>query len=213
MPSLDEDEPSSRRPAGGPARVIAPGALLLLATAAPGVGAQEEGPLVRWTFDAAQLKSGRLRAVEGKLASGRARVLGDPALEKLGELGVCRFDGLDDSVLVSEGPLPRGLPRREISVEAWVRIDEEAVWGAVMGAIQDDAGTEKGWSLGHYASHFSFALSTEGADDGDGKLSYLLAPVPFELERWYHVAGTYDGAEQRIFVDGALAHTSSEKSG
>lgn len=213
MHGCDEDLRPSRRPPSGPAGTIAPIALLLLVIAAPGAAAQEERPLVRWTFDAGQVQSGRLKAVEGKLASGRARVLGDPRFEKLGELGICRLDGKDDSVLVSEGPPPRGLPRREISVEAWVRIDEEAVWGAMVGAVQDDAGTEKGWLLGNYASHFSFALSTEGADDGDGKLSHLLAPTPFELGRWYHVVGTFGGAEQRIYVDGELAHTSSEQSG
>jgi hypothetical protein len=44
-------------------------------------------------------------------------------------------------------------------------------------------------------------------------MTNLSAPTPFELGRWYHVVATYDGATQRIFVDGELQGVSQVQSG
>ena len=73
-----------------------------------------------------------------------------------------------------------------------------------MSALQDNGSFEMGWMLGYRDDRFAFALSTEGFGDADGTMTYLLAPEPFALGTWHHVAGTWDGDIQRLYVDGTL---------
>jgi hypothetical protein len=51
------------------------------------------------------------------------------------------------------------IPKKQFSVEAWVRIDEPLSWGGIVGAIQDNGSYEKGWLLGFVDQKFSFALN------------------------------------------------------
>ncbi len=102
-----------------------------------------------------------------------------------------------------------GLPREAISVETWVRIDKPIEWGAVIGAFQDNGSYEKGWLLGHNKTAFYFALASAGRSN----LTYLKARTPFLPGSWYHLVGTYDGKEQRIYVDGQLQGTATEQKG
>lgn len=109
-------------------------------------------------------------------------------------------------------PLPKiagqTLPRDTISVEAWVRVDEPAQWGGIVGCIQDDGPTEHGWLLGYRSEQFCFAL----AGGGNG-LTYLTANDRFKLKSWNHVVGTYNGTEMRLFVNGSLAASSEQEKG
>ncbi len=100
------------------------------------------------------------------------------------------------------------LPKRDLSVEAWVCINEGTEWGGIAGYVQDNGDFEKGWLLGYDQSRFSFAVSAS-----DGRLKYLKSQTAFEKGRWHHVAGTYDGETMRIYVDGRLEALSSEQSG
>ena len=67
--------------------------------------------------------------------------------------------------------------------------------------------------LGYEGEFFSVALSTTGADDGDGKLTYLKGRTPMVPGRWHHVAATFDGALTRLYVDGALEAETRAQSG
>jgi Concanavalin A-like lectin/glucanases superfamily/Type I phosphodiesterase / nucleotide pyrophosphatase len=104
------------------------------------------------------------------------------------------------------------LPVRDLSVEAWVGLNSGTTWGGILGAFQDNGGAEQGWVLGYDNSRFNFALSSTGADDGDGLLTYLNADSTYLLQRWHHVVGTYEGTRQRIYVNGQLAGTSAIQS-
>ena len=92
-------------------------------------------------------------------------------------------------------------------------VREVREWSGILSALQDNGNFEKGWCLGTNGSRFFFCLSSSGSDDGDGKLTYLKAPTDFVPGYWYHVAGTYDGASQKLYVDGKLVATSLEQSG
>ncbi|MHC5028961.1 MAG: metallophosphoesterase, partial [Planctomycetota bacterium] len=106
------------------------------------------------------------------------------------------------------------LPARAFSVGAWVSIDMPLRWGGIVGCVRDDAEIEKGWVLGYDERRFTFGLSTIGADDGDGRLTYVDAGNRgYEVGRWHHVVATYDGTVSRLYVDGTLAGTSTEQSG
>jgi len=101
----------------------------------------------------------------------------------------------------------RDLPVRDISVESWVRLESGTRWGGIAGFVQDNGAFERGWVLGYDESSFNFALSATGT------LDYLTAASGFELGRWHHVVGTYDGRNLRVYVDGVLEAESRSQSG
>ncbi|MCP4644820.1 MAG: PQQ-binding-like beta-propeller repeat protein [bacterium] len=124
-----------------------------------------------------------------------------------------RLDGNKTHVSISEKLEDTRLPEGPMTAEAWVLIDQAAPWGGILGAFQDNGGFEKGWTLGYKDSSFSFGLSSKGADDGDGRMTYLTASVPFDLGQWYHVVGVYDGVDMQIYVNGKLRGTADDQSG
>ncbi len=106
------------------------------------------------------------------------------------------------------------LPVKEFTVGAWVSIEEPRRWGGIIGCVQDDADVEYGWVLGYNETQFTFGLSTTGADDGDGLLTYLdSANQTYEFGTWHHVVATYDGKTLRLYVDGVLSNETSAQSG
>ena len=104
-------------------------------------------------------------------------------------------------------------PVDALSLAAWVAIEREQRWGGLVGCVQDDGSIERGALLGYENRRFSFALSTEGADDGDGYLTYLSGGPEWTPGAWHHVVATYDGSTMRLFVDGVLAKESTAQSG
>jgi len=105
------------------------------------------------------------------------------------------------------------LPERDFSIGAWVSIERPQRWGGLISCVQDNGDYEKGFVLGYNDTHFTFALSTEGADDGDGRLSYLSGTTPYQAGKWHHVMATYDGAKLRLYVDGQLDAETELQSG
>ena len=121
------------------------------------------------------------------------------------------FDGNDIVTIKQGSSFAAGLPERDITVAAWVYLNSYHGWGGYVSAVQHNGGFQKGWVLGNYDHKFSFALSTDGADDGNGVLTYLKAEDTFATGRWYHVAATYDGETMRLYVDGVLKNSSTAK--
>ena len=112
------------------------------------------------------------------------------------------LDGSTNYVAVADGPLPS----RDITLKAWLRVDKAVDWAGIINYIQDNGSTEHGWILGQRAGSFMFGLST-------GSLTYLSANTSFETDEWYHVAGTYNGSQMRIYVNGEQAGYSTAQSG
>lgn len=127
------------------------------------------------------------------------------------------FNGPEDAFVAAEElQLPSSDPasgRRGFTAEGWVAVETPRRWGGIIGAIEDNGAFEKGWILGYDDSVFTFGISTESTDDGDGQLVYLKASVPFRVGRWHHVAASYDGVTARLFMDGELQAESVDVSG
>jgi hypothetical protein len=201
-----------------PSRTIVAAALAgVLATSAGGhdpAGAFEDdyGLLGRWVFRADDAGARRIRAETGNTAvllHGDLQCLATPdGAALLGE-GLTGWGRIEPAALATAP----SQPKRAFTVSAWAQVEEPARWGGLIGRLQDNGELEKGWLLGYVDDRFCFALSTTGADDGDGKLTYLKAGAPFERSRWHHVAATYDGATMRLYVDGVEAARSGEQSG
>lgn len=212
-----ENRPRARvalRPLG-----VAIGIVLALAPSPPSPLRAGDEPAQRWVFEPGrETAGGRIPAASGELVG---RLLDGATLEpgapgsatSPGSPGSLRIAGPRGRVLVAEELGRAALPGGALSVEAWVMAGELGPWSGIAGALQDNGGFEKGWLLGTRDQRFVFALSTRGADDGDGRMTYLSADTAFEPDHWYHVVGTWDGASQRIWVDGAARGLSREQSG
>jgi len=121
------------------------------------------------------------------------------------------FDGASKPIYIDD---QAGLPDEAMTVGAWVSIDEPTRWGGIIGCIQDNDDLELGWILGYNETQFTMALSTTGADDGNGMLTYLSSgDARYELGKWYYVASTYDGKVLKLYIDGELVNQTNTQSG
>ncbi|HJZ53367.1 MAG TPA: LamG domain-containing protein, partial [Gemmataceae bacterium] len=195
-----------------------------------GAGTQPDlKPTAHWVFDADGMTGNKVADRCGRLP---ATVIGSPKLIAATPTPRLEFAGPDDGVVVQEKVTPDAefLPKQALSVVAWVRIDEGTEWGGILGCFQDNGPAESGFILGYNKTSFYFCLATkgaaraptreiaerpsaEGAERGDGKLTYLAGKTPFQKGKWYHVAGVYDGEQMRLYVNGQLDGTSDEQKG
>jgi len=143
------------------------------------------------------------------------RIVGTPTSETIGPGSGAGFDGASSWIVLADdiGTSRAALPTREFTVAAWVNLSETTDFGSIIGAVQDNGDFEKGWMLGYSTDSFYLALSTKGADDGDGKLTYLKGATKIKTGRWYYVVGVYDGATMRVYVNGKLDAESKAQSG
>ncbi len=192
-------------PASHPMNRIVATLLLLLALVPLVARAQEIGLVAHWDFSPDRLQNSGIRPIAGADLSlvGKPRLLKDPGPPRI------ELPGRDEKIVVS-GRIDRtSLPQKDITAEAWVRVDRVAPWGGFVGYVQDNGDFERGWILGSVNATFSFGVATEGGK----RLTYLASRTPFETNRWYHVVGTYDGTLQRVYVDGVVAAESRDQSG
>lgn len=172
-----------------------------------------EGPDPRgaWLLDASRIDGRILKAQAGSNLS----VNGSPRAEKVGHLNCMRLDG-SECYFVAQDPWAKttsALPTNLITISAWVSLDSLLQNGGIISAFQDNGNFEKGWVLGYNKQAFSFGLSTEGADDGDGKMTYLSGKTSIEPGKWYHVCAVYDGSTMQLWVNGKLDAESTEQKG
>ncbi len=168
---------------------------------------KDEHLLGRWVFQTPHVRGKHV----DNLASGRpGRTTTGAGLVTVGKRQALELDGSGQSVLVAENHREAKLPKRTISAEAWVRIDDPLTWGGLVGAVQDNGDFERGWLLGYRDSKFSFAIA---GTEGNGRLTYLTAKSDFTLGHWQHVAATYDGSTMILYVNGQPVATSKVQSG
>jgi predicted phosphodiesterase len=144
-----------------------------------------------------------------------ARIVGKPRVVTHGPAQGWRFDGGYDRFVIADdfNAIRDKLPTRAFSVAAWVSLRSTQPYDSYLGVMQDNGDAETGWLLGNNKDRFTFALSTVGADDGNGKMTYLAGKTPLVPGRWYYVVGTYDGTTMRLYVNGELDAQSTEQSG
>jgi hypothetical protein len=168
-------------------------------------------PIGSWELNGHHLESGKLNAVLGSVGRvlGEVSFVEDPAGEGL------YFDGRSTRVVLAENfrSGTQKLPKRHLTISAWVSINSPKPWGGILGVLQDNGDAETGWILGYGEKTFTFGLASVGANDGNGSMTYLRGRTVYEEGLLYHVAATYDGKEMRLFVNGHLEAASSAQSG
>ncbi len=167
-------------------------------------------PVAHWKFDQTSIKDNALIARLGPdiAFNSQPRLHEDP----LGESVVFSGDSMEGTIAKDF----RGMtimPEKDITISAWVAIEKPIDWGGIITCFQDNGNAESGWVLGYRNNHFTFGISSEGADDGDGKMTYLDSKTPFEPGKMYHVVAVYDGGEMQLYVNGKLESSSVQQSG
>lgn len=157
----------------------------------------------RWVFSSETLTGSTFTPTTG---TRKAEFPGSPELLEAGE-GL-RLDG-NTFLKVDLKAKPESLPVEELTVEAWVLLDEIGRWGGIVSAVEHNPGELKGFLLGCRDERFAFAISTEDKPE----LVYVKAPGAPILGRWYHVAGTYDGDTAKLYVDGIEVARSEDPGG
>ncbi len=142
-----------------------------------------------------------------------ATIKGPAYFESFGQTEALLIDKNQNLITLPYDLESKILPQKELTVETWVNIEKTAEWGGLVGAFQNNGGFQKGWLLGFKQSNFSFVLSSEGANDGDGKSTEIRANSSLQWGQWHHVAATYDGFEMKLYVDGELQKSSGEQTG
>jgi len=178
--------------------------------------ASKDGLVSYWTCDNNDIVGDKVKDIIG---GQDATMQGAPEVVKGQVSDALAFNGGSDWLLISDNINEMKLPQKEITVEAWVYPENFDAWGGFLSCFQDNGGFEKGWGLGTVhneegagMNEFSFAVSTAGADDGDGDLTYFHAG-PYDVGQWYHVVGVYDGTMTLLYVNGELVVDSKGQSG
>lgn len=103
-----------------------------------------------------------------------------------------QFDGVDDHLVVPHDALV--IPDGPMTVEAWIRGDD---YRGRRGLLARTESSEHGIFVSNGRPGYFVHL--------DGRYAEATAPEPvLETGRWHHVAGVFDGAEVRMYVDGEL---------
>ena len=181
-------------------------------------GDVDSGLVARWQLTADRLNGQSFAPLAGKAEGPLA---GLPAVASLPvkfaneapkalRLGVFTWNKVKvgQFLTVTNDLAAAGMPTVAITVEAWVLVDRPDKLGGFAGVVQEKA-PQRGWVLGNCDRRFSFAVATAGA----GRLTYLKAPEAMRTGFWYHVVGTYDGAAQKLYVDGRQVAVSAEQRG
>ena len=172
-----------------------------------------DGPDPRccWLFEESRVSEKKLKSIAGPDLS----CDGQPLIEKVVKGTCLRLDGLSNAWKVADDwdSTRKVLPEDALTVSAWVSLDETLPYGGIISAFQDNGDAETGWVLGFNQNHFTFGLSTVGADDGDGRMTYLSGTSIIQKGKWYHVCGVYDGQAMQLWVDGKLESESLDQKG
>ena len=166
----------------------------------------EQHAIGQWAFQWPHLKNAR---AENLVGSTDGTVEGSTQLVRVNDVQAIELDGSAKVSLTRDLNDP-ALPKRMMTAEAWVRIDQPKPWGGVIGCLQDNGSFERGWLLGYSDQKPVFGLCTKG---GNGKLTYLQSKGDFSPRGWHHFAATYDGTKMSLYMDGKLVGSSDDQSG
>lgn len=180
---------------------------------APIAKVDPEGLIGRWVFQEPHVKQGNASSpptVDDLAGASPGQILGPARLVRVGEVQALQFDGEFFGVELQADFKKARLPVTEFTAEAWVRVDQAQEWGGMLCAMQDNGPYERGWILGYNKDKFCLGVA---AENGGNVMTYMTADKPFQAGRWYHVVGSYDGQEMKLFIDGRLAAKSAKQKG
>lgn len=153
-------------------------------------GDQEDGLIAWWAFDE---PAGAAVALDysGNRLGGEVRK-------------ARRVKGIDGNALVCDGgctvvaDAPALSPSAGISVECWVKTDVAGQANTWMVNRVYSGATDAGYRLGVVDGKPCFEVPFTSFSH------HLSADIPLPTGRWVHIAGTFDGSIERIYMDGEI---------
>ena len=165
------------------------------------LAASGQSPLHQWRFAEPDGEPGVIRDLVG---GKHATIVGEVEFEE--SPASLRLNGRANHLGISDKGTAITLPTKAIALEAWVALEKASKYNNIIGFIQDNGSFEKGWLLGGHDTRFQFAIGTD-------RLTYLRSKTEFEPGRWHHLVGTYDGENMRLYVDGRLDASATQRMG
>jgi cyanobactin cluster PatC/TenC/TruC protein len=107
------------------------------------------------------------------------------------------FDGQDDSINL--GKKPEFKIEKEITLEAWVYCQNQRRRTGIISNVFDTTAKESGYGLlldGKSGIFFALKTASQGIYYVSSKVDSL------KLNQWHHLAGTYDGKQIKVYIDG-----------
>ncbi len=113
------------------------------------------------------------------------------------------FDGTDDYGLIPDSP---SLKPPQLTVELWFRPDTNLTAASEMTPFVTTLaeGQDACCNVRGYDVWYTFGLIAFGLPRADGLRIIVAEATEFTAGEWHHVAGTYDGSSQKLYLDGVL---------
>lgn len=110
---------------------------------------------------------------------------------------VLRFDGVDDAVELGRKPEHKIL--RDITMEAWIFPTRASTYAGILSRVFDTNDIESGYGLALDGQGGLYAcIRTSGVQS----FYYTSGAATISLNKWQHVAATYDGNQLTIYING-----------
>lgn len=159
------------------------------------LGAQAQGPLFHWPLDEST------GSVAHAWGGSHGTLVGGVTWSPVGghHQGCARFDGVDDRILL--GPCDITTGNGAFSLSLWAKAD--FITGMDRTLLAKSIGpnaTDQVWAIAFVSgSGLRFRIRAAGN-------SYAINTGPSSLfgGQWYHIVGTYDGTEMRLYLNGSL---------
>ena len=110
------------------------------------------------------------------------------------------FDGQNDYVLVPSNDVLK--PDSAITLEAWINVRSfDTEWETVLSFAQDNGSSESGYDLAYVNGKLRFRCKTSSMASNEWDNN---PGTEVRYNEWIHIAGVYDGAEIRFYLNGVL---------
>ncbi len=122
--------------------------------------------------------------------------------------GSYEFDGTSDYVNLGTGITPTSA----ITISSWIYKNTTGSTEFIAGKWLWESPDVNGRSYALYVLNdkLRFTISSDGTDPNTG---YAESSTTLSSGQWYHVVGTFDGSNIRVYVDGTLLGTTAKSSG
>ena len=116
--------------------------------------------------------------------------------------GALNFDGTNDSVQIADDT---SMKPPQISVSAWIRPYRNLTNGSAIIVSKEQPGSAGGYTLRYVEGGIDFMVGSTAYQYNElRRATNLLA------DTWYHLAGSYDGSNQCLYLNGILVAQSNK---